>query len=77
MTLRPDHCENCRSWQIAIEKDKTIGHCQLYPPKVVPKNCGVETVFPLTLRNDWCGQWQPKEDVIDKLIACMEKDKET
>lgn len=54
-------CDNCRFWRV-VQRDAGVGECRREPPKIAfgTTPCGavvVETHWPNTLRDEWCGEW--------------------
>jgi hypothetical protein len=62
------HCENCR-FAAEIPRETVMVICRRYPPQVIVKTEAderdtyhrVEDRWPEVGRDDWCGEWQPKE----------------
>jgi hypothetical protein len=54
-------CRVCRFW-LAPERSAGAGHCRRYAPKpntepIPTQKC---TEWPLTLRDDWCGEFEER-----------------
>lgn len=51
-------CETCQWWESeeipGQDNGKRAGNCRRYPPDV--------RGFPVTLGQDWCGEWVGRED---------------
>lgn len=55
-------CKDCRFWQ----QDKKAGDCRRHPPRIIvfsDEEGDYETRFPETFPTEWCGEFQPKEDI--------------
>ena len=54
-------CKTCKHWEARNPVD---GNCHRFPPTVVPdamdRGVAVKYTHPLTLANDWCGEWAKK-----------------
>lgn len=61
-------CANCCYW--AQLDDGDTGQCRLHAPR--PRNASsTDTQWPITLDDDWCGQWDCEdedEDDSDDLV---------
>ena len=73
----PDHmkpkCENCKYWA-GHSEESSKGFCVLNPPVpavvVYQSGCGIDgyvesditSAWPETSNDDWCGQWEEKDD---------------
>jgi hypothetical protein len=62
---RKERCEMCRFWDIeSIQPgEKGVHPCRRFPPNVkldgMVEGTDLPAVdFPLTYRDDWCGEWQ-------------------
>jgi hypothetical protein len=56
----PGRCETCRWWE--EEHEDTGGHCRRKPPVPVRnKEDDIWTVWPMTQRNGWCGEWYQED----------------
>lgn len=61
------NCKHCFFW---LEEGEEQGLCRRNPPTVISCVGGtcpelsteIETVFPATSEDDWCGEWQKAED---------------
>lgn len=57
--MTDQRCENCRFWD--TEND---GECRRYPPIITVNTkafSGLSADFPETNSDDWCGEWQGKD----------------
>jgi hypothetical protein len=70
MDIKPTKCENCKYWaeKSVIEK---LGHCQKYAPRSTLRSPlkgteALDTVWPRTRADDWCGEWQAKVELDEK-----------
>jgi hypothetical protein len=60
-------CERCKFW----EEDGDIpnfGSCRRYAPKAVVSHPidgpdSMDTIWPRTKNNEWCGEWDPKQQI--------------
>lgn len=63
---RPDTCYTCHFWEgQGIRQRGPKGTCRRYPPTVTPRHN--DGRFPITLSNDWCGEW--RRAIVDGPIA--------
>lgn len=65
-------CRLCLYWS-EDPGDYQVGYCCRYPPTIVPdpdrpsgrltrRDIFGETQFPVTDRNEWCGEWKEREE---------------
>ncbi len=71
--MRPSVCKHCRFW-VPAYKRMTIGQCRRFPPsvpdefdidleeKLVKESDYATGVWPRTIDDDWCGEFQPREE---------------
>jgi len=57
-------CRTCKFWQ----EDSQSGWCRRNAPKAmifnpVEEKRPMDTIWPRTKAEEWCGEWQPKVDV--------------
>lgn len=58
-------CQTCRFWfppseqNIADNGDDAMGECHRYPPQMILVNEIVESWYPDTYHDEWCGEYQP------------------
>jgi hypothetical protein len=68
---RPDRCETCRFWDLRIgDSDEGAGVCRRHAPVAATPAVNVSQKvedqtasfpsWPLTLNDEWCGEWQVK-----------------
>ena len=50
-------CKDCRFWDRPAGAPTAKGLCRRYAPRP-----GSRVPWPETDQNDWCGEWQTKED---------------
>jgi hypothetical protein len=49
-------CQDCRFWKEEPNTHHVIGRCRRFPP--VPIKSGNESVWPVTVMAEWCGEYQ-------------------
>lgn len=66
------NCEHCLFWRACqVHPDCGQGSCAFLPPVIVPveRNHDVPrdyiTVWPITDKNQWCGQFVDKEEIME------------
>ena len=74
--LREDRCETCRFWE--TYSDPESGRCRRNAPSVPwPSPGGKEllddTVWPMTLNEDWCGEHQTRTGYGWQPVATVEE----
>jgi hypothetical protein len=64
-------CGTCKFWEADPEKP-SLGHCHRYAPKPAPRpeivhrvegDKSMNTLWPRTLDEDWCGEWSAQVEV--------------
>lgn len=55
-------CASCTHW--LPREDRQFGKCRRYPPAVLSR---VESTFPDTRAENWCGEWQQSAAVAQPL----------
>ncbi len=63
MSERRERCETCRFWDSPHVDQQEDGLCRRHAPRCFPRKEESETLryprWPLTLNDEWCGEWQP------------------
>ncbi len=63
MTENGWYCGRCRYWHRPDKKKGEIGQCRRHPPQVVAEDLGdIETEWPETYSDDWCGDFEATAD---------------
>lgn len=58
--MSDERCETCRFWKRdEMFPESTYGECRRYPP-TGNINLSESSWFPLTVNEDWCGEWQAR-----------------
>jgi hypothetical protein len=63
--MRPKRCETCEAWTIYPDRNGD-GQCRRMSPMMLwegeKDDCPHVGIWPETDPDDWCLEWQPKED---------------
>jgi hypothetical protein len=55
-------CEDCKHWDfIDQEGIPEYGKCRRFPP-VIKGSRNLNDQFSVTVKSDWCGEWQERDD---------------
>jgi hypothetical protein len=65
------HCENCKFWEQEESDIPSMGLCHRYAPRPVATHPvkgpeSMDTVWPRTKGEEWCGEWKAKVEVNDE-----------
>lgn len=77
MSERAERCDGCKFWRATEDEPPSPeGWCQRHAPRpeIIPgyRESGVASeyvVWPLTMRADWCGEFQPAAPPVSKWAA--------
>jgi hypothetical protein len=61
-------CKDCAYWNEST--DKTTGFCRRHSPVILSLGDDIvdperDSFFPITYKNDWCGESAPVTDVVE------------
>lgn len=79
--MKTQSCESCICFLLVPEsfwKDREIdenmigaGHCRRFPPKITIIDSKINSCFPMTHKNGWCGEFDEDDVKLDMILETL------